>query len=533
MTNYTLTILDTSGIQPYIFGTNSLKQNVGASYLVDCATRKWVMEVLRDLGLPHNVRDLDDLHQPFTGQEIEGGGIQAEPIYTGGGNTAILFANRGLAVDFARRLTRRVLLEARDLQISLAHADFDWQSEALGGQEGVVKRAMRELAVQKARQKRIAGLLGLGVTAACVYTGLPAVSQDPDEKRLISAQVRHKLLAFAEANTQLRAVVPLPDGYEYAEDFNDFSLRAGEFSYLAVIHTDGNGMGNRVQHIQDKYATSAKNRDYVTKMRDFSLSIRRASIEALRDTVDKYIATVEYESSAEGRAPDRKLRFRPIVFGGDDVTFVCDGMHGLSVSAHYLQQLSAAMLADDQPAHCRAGVAVVKTHFPFAQAYALAEELCRSAKRYIRYRQQQHGEDGLTALDWHFAVSGLVQDLRVVRDREYTVQAGKLLMRPVRISDPDNDWHSWEAFKKVVNEFQSGEGWANRRNKVMALRHILREGRDATRNFREINELPRLPAIDDEHRLDMAEQGWHGDECGYFDAIEAMNFYAPLAGGQP
>ncbi len=34
MAKYTLTVVDTTGIQPYLFGTNSLRQNAGASYLV-------------------------------------------------------------------------------------------------------------------------------------------------------------------------------------------------------------------------------------------------------------------------------------------------------------------------------------------------------------------------------------------------------------------------------------------------------------------------------------------------------------------
>ena len=44
-----VTVLDTTGIQPYIFGSNRLRENVGASYLVSQATDEWVKEVLKDL----------------------------------------------------------------------------------------------------------------------------------------------------------------------------------------------------------------------------------------------------------------------------------------------------------------------------------------------------------------------------------------------------------------------------------------------------------------------------------------------------
>lgn len=36
-----LLILDTSQIQPYVFGSNRLRENIGASYLVAQATGQW------------------------------------------------------------------------------------------------------------------------------------------------------------------------------------------------------------------------------------------------------------------------------------------------------------------------------------------------------------------------------------------------------------------------------------------------------------------------------------------------------------
>ena len=42
MRNLTLTVIDTTGIQDYIFGSNLLKHNVGASALVHWVTNDWV-----------------------------------------------------------------------------------------------------------------------------------------------------------------------------------------------------------------------------------------------------------------------------------------------------------------------------------------------------------------------------------------------------------------------------------------------------------------------------------------------------------
>ena len=53
MASFVLTVVDTQGIQPYIFGTNRLAQNVGASFLVKEATHRWVAEALP---APNNVQ---------------------------------------------------------------------------------------------------------------------------------------------------------------------------------------------------------------------------------------------------------------------------------------------------------------------------------------------------------------------------------------------------------------------------------------------------------------------------------------------
>ncbi|MBK8799130.1 MAG: hypothetical protein IPM07_23760 [Anaerolineales bacterium] len=44
-----LTVVDTTGIQEYIFNSNKLQHSIGASYLVDWATHGAVYESLRQL----------------------------------------------------------------------------------------------------------------------------------------------------------------------------------------------------------------------------------------------------------------------------------------------------------------------------------------------------------------------------------------------------------------------------------------------------------------------------------------------------
>ncbi|RMD59533.1 hypothetical protein D6833_11295, partial [Candidatus Parcubacteria bacterium] len=225
------------------------------------------------------------------------------------------------------------------------------------------------------------------------------------------------------------------------------------------------------------------------------------------------------------------LPFRPIVFGGDDVTFVCDGRLGLSLAIEYMRRLEAHTrdLPDGKGSLTAcAGVTIVKAHYPFARAYALADELCRKAKNYRRTIRDFHGDWDGSCLDWHFALSGLSGGIEEIREREYKVRAGFLTLRPVTLEhNPKESHRTWTVIEKGITEFQ-GEGWAGRRNKVKALRDALREGPDAVRHFlTKFNENKPLPDVEPS-LTDWKNTGWQGGYCGYFDALELTDWFIPL-----
>ena len=141
----------------------------------------------------------------------------------------------------------------------------------------------------------------------------------------------------------------------------------------------------------------------------------------------------------------------------------------------------------------------------------------------------------MTALDWHFAIGGMVQDdLNEVRQREYTsndslkfaARIGDLLMRPLRIDLAKDEWRAWPIFLATLRDFKHGNQWRNRHNKVKALREALRQGDKAVEQFRWSFAVQQLPAIP--YRPEMQAKGWQGAECGYFDAIEAMDRFIEL-----
>jgi hypothetical protein len=117
---YTLLTVECGGIQSYVFGSNRLLENVGASYLVAQATEAWIFDALNAAGLQHNVTD-PHADNPFAQGHLfdDGNAWQAEVIYFGGGNCTILFRDQDGAKKFTCQLSRRALREAPNLRLEI------------------------------------------------------------------------------------------------------------------------------------------------------------------------------------------------------------------------------------------------------------------------------------------------------------------------------------------------------------------------------------------------------------------------------
>ncbi|MBD2150643.1 hypothetical protein H6F44_11000 [Pseudanabaena sp. FACHB-1277] len=542
MPNLTATIVDTTGIQKYIFGSNRLKENVGASHLVKLATDyqvkgSWLRECFESLGnvyIPENNLDVDLII-------TEDPSIIAEIVYAGGGNTVLLFRHEENAKEFTRKLTKTVLQKARGLNLAVAHHIFDWETHKLLDviAENLIKT---KLGKQKRNPLSSVPLLGLSVTANCISTGLVAVgSREIDgTSRLVSEEVLAKLANAENSNKELKQIILDGNSFEVPYDVDDLGRSEQESSYIAVVHIDGNQMGKRFENVgKEQYENklpSEGNRDFVKAMRNLSRDVSFATETALKLVGHLVVESIDSEKKVKGKFQIKQnfIPFRPIIYGGDDVTFVCDGRIGLSLAVKFLKEFERLTenLPDGQgkksKATACAGIAIVKTHYPFARAYELSEALCSKAKKLVRDETDNYSSRNpiFSALDWHIAASGLLGDIDEIRSREY--QDSMLTIRPMRSHEYGGKIKViWQDFTNVIQCFKEGKEWKDKHNKVMALREILTQGEDATKKFLEIygkELLPEFPRVESTLR----EKGWLNSKCYYFDAIEAMDFYIPM-----
>lgn len=537
----TLTLVDTTGIQAYIFGTNTLRHHVGASWLVDWATQEAVAITVIQIANGAKT-NLDQAGNLLEAVGIEDQTVTAELLYSGGGNAVLIFRLHATAVAFTQALTRLVLERAPGLQLVVTHVPLDWQRDGLAAKlDELRQRANRK----KGNRRHSLPLLGLGVTADCQFTDLPAETEwraGDGARQRVSGEVRAKLAHFGQADERLRKEVGTVrwQHLEFAYDFDDIGDR-GESSYLAVVHIDGNGMGARFEAIAQAHQQPTQNRAYVRAVRRLSDRIKQIARRALQSTVDELQQAIRKTEPGQGKIGGRvpvnqqRLPFRPIVYGGDDVTFVCDGRLGLTLAAHYLEQMEQPL---DEPTpdctlpdklYVRAGIAVVNTHYPFARAYEMAEALAASAKSYL---QTVASDKRVSALDWHFAVNGLVLTLDELRERDYQTPDGDLTMRPLllRVYDDAARWRTWPFFAEMTTGFLEDKEWAERRSKVKGYGEALRAGPAAAEQylkaFLPAHVIDNLPAPPGEPGV--KRTGWRSKQAVHFDAIEALDFFVAL-----
>jgi hypothetical protein len=403
-------------------------------------------------------------------------------------------------------------------------------------------------------------LQGLAVSAQCVSTGGVAsknpldlategsnyydVLLDKYKRNYISSEAFEKIKTAKKANDRLKDEIfkdVIPAGLEIPRELDHLGRTEGEASYIAVVHTDGNRMGKRITNFGK---TATDNRDWIDKMRRLSKSIHETNLAVLKNTLEVLSNHIKNDTFTASNGETFELTkikekngniktyfpMRPLIFGGDDLTFICDARISLAFTALYLKELLKKdetgkfkyELKDGEPLYARAGIAIVKSHYPFSRAYNLAEELGKSAKEPINKIDSETKK--VAAIDWHVAMSGLLGDLEEIRKREYTVPEGSLNMRPLSIERSD-EWQTYEVFEKITTDFQNSEDWKDKRNKIKAFRDVLRGGKKQVEKFLTLysleSKMPKVPS----NVSAIETTGWHENKCGYFDAIEMLDLF--------
>lgn len=274
-----------------------------------------------------------------------------EPLYAAAGGATLRFQSIEDLRGFAAEWPMTVAQKAPGLEIVQA-----WVPDTNGAE---ARRRLHEK-LDAERQRRWPDLPEAGPwVARAGRSGLPAVARD-QEGALLDAGARAR---DAAGRADPLGDMLLRHGAVRGRTFEDELLRYPADEGVAIVHADGNAIGERIRDLD------------VDALAGFAKQLRDASESAAREAVGAWASHDDH---------DHVLHGRPIVMGGDDFTFLVRGACGIPLAETWLRAFSRL-----SGVTACAGVAMVRRGFPFARAHELAEALCKSAKR--RFRVDRDG----------------------------------------------------------------------------------------------------------------------------------------------
>lgn len=559
-------LFDTRSIQKYIFASNRLKTNIGASFLVESAFSCELLHVLRER---FGEAEVDEA----TWREVESPDWtkmeqKCRIGYIGGGNALVLFCEETTdeeLVEVIRAFTKRLLWKSPGLRTGAARGEIVLDADGsyrvtrvkrADGKEEAIDDLTHLVHKLKAQQNLFFPVVSLpytGLTLSCEASAETANAYDVDdvrqEKRFLSWEAKRKLLAarkkdgiIAPAEEELldklrsvltpeilkceeppslcAAAVRLEElagalqKYAFPSEFEKLGQRETE-DYMAIVHIDGNNMGEKFRDCNT-----------LTKRKNMSLAVHRKTILAfcvlLGVIIGDYAALQDHLSLEEADDGKLLLPIRPIVLGGDDMTFVCTAKYALSFTRTIMEALN------DLGIDICGGISILPTAYPFFRGYEIAEQLCGAAKSKMRAMRE---EGNSCWLDFAILHGEQPPTLEQIRAQQYSGKCGTMHFGPYRVDgDASNPSHIGN-LTEAVRQFVQGEGRMPM-NKIKELRAVLAAGRHEQEQF--MAQYRRLIASGAKMRLPeiaawspYRESLWQEGRTPYIDAIEMIDFYVP------
>lgn len=266
-----------------------------------------------------------------------------------------------------------------------------------------------------------------------------------------------------------------------------------KLNWVGIIHADANNLGSiftQPEAILEKFDDIELFDQYASNIGKFLNDVSDAVEEATEKAFVSAWISVYQAMCAKSKQNNKEypnvIPLVPILLGGDDVIVVSDGRYSMTFAVEYLRcfekftaeypilrQLARAARAQkighkDNEAmgmSAAAGVAIVKTPFPFYDAYRMASSLCDNAKDKTR-------EFSTVNFHVHYDASSI--DIETALKQYATITA-----RPYVVTDIESDDEQllkWETVVNAAIEIRgSGKNDGLPRNQQAALRQVLHD----------------------------------------------------------
>ena len=409
-----LAMYDVRGIQSYIFSTNRIRDIIGASELVENIIINGLKEICHKQGWENDKYILEweqDENIAFLTDES----VQMQVLFVGGGNAYVLFRRGEICEIVNRALAKYVLDNTYSLNLAIAVVE---KTDNYSDDYRDINLRMREVKAVMPQVKPMGAFPFMPVDS---YTGYPLSYYDYSAEEYVSTESKLKRAYWKEHKLE-----------DPSKILDNMVTKKGDNSMLAVVHIDGNGMGNRIRKIMQGVVNYEQ---AIRTMRKISSNLKYAfqdCYEQMCNKIDQELA-VKVKPDSEGKL------YRKIIVAGDDITFICNAKVALYAVKEFLNSVTTKLMYWEEEQDLKdkqsytmsacAGIAFFHSHFPFSDA--VAESCCESAKKMAKLAENRAGgeKDGMIGnyVDFQICHNVKAADLSVYREKQYMMSDGKMM----------------------------------------------------------------------------------------------------------
>lgn len=378
--------IETSGNQAFIFASNRLRENVGASQLVKAVCTTWVDEAVAGVS-------------------------DVETLISTSGRALLRSQSKDSLKAVVREVTGRALREAPGLTVTGAIAE---ESNIPEASDTTLSAVIRHLSEEVGR------LAGGHSAASSRFPRFPllrgcAHSQFPAEHYVRDGGAAATPLSEVAWRKRLQQPSAPADGPRNLNELEMIARQSADIGWFGVVHADGNSIGKLFMELGSLcVAASDGDGDAARSLHE---AVLKDLSKGLHDATEKAVRAAE-----DAVGEDNVLR---VVVGGDDITVVCSGRTAVEFARVFLEAFrieTSAVARRVRENHkvpissnltAAAGVVIVKPHFPFFVAYEMAEELTSATKSVVKALRP--AGDLLSAFDVHVMADTSQSSLRAIR----------------------------------------------------------------------------------------------------------------------
>lgn len=454
---YVLAMYDVRGKQDYIFRGNKIKEIVGGSLVIRDIFKDYLLtgEKNEGSGIFNYTRDPDHPKSNLIVEAAEDipefkwenflqhmdDGYVGEVIYDGGGNFLVLFKDEETFEKITHDFTLRVLKATASLRVIgtcvPAHPeDFEGDRKALYAKHRITENTVQNVPLY--------GSLPISLTSP--GSSFPIVYRGCDYTPEVIELTAEQLAKYKKYKNCVSEEDVSEDDKEISERILDNIVpEKGVDSHIAVIYIDGNAMGAKVEACTRGCRTYDES---IKALREFSWKIQMECIDSKKSVIDRKLKALHGDDE---KAPKRRV----IIGSGDEINLIVSGQDAYEVAKTYLEALGEDPKYNIKNAiysSC-AGIAVFRSHMPYADAYRIAEECCESGKK--KMKELENGKQkfqNTSFLDFHLCQGAIDVSLDQIRQDEETVTS-----RPWLICDPCGEAADDGGIFKAFTEKNGGE----------------------------------------------------------------------------